>query len=396
MSSISIINEKCIGCKKCISACPFGAIKVENKKAVILDNCTLCGACVESCKFAAIDLQIDDMEHASTEGYEGVWVFAEEHEGRLRGVALELLGQAQNLAKDLDTKVTAVLLAADAGNMANELIAYGADEVLLAEDKNLKHFNDQTYTSIITELVKQYKPDIFLLGATARGRSLAPRIAAHLETGLTADCTCLEIDKDSKLLWQTRPAFGGNLMATIYCPYNRPQMSTVRPRVFKPLEPDFNRKGGIIKVPVLADMISAQVRFLKKFESQDEDINIADQEVIIGVGKGIGSVQNLKAAEKLASLLGGAVGASRALVDTGMIAYSRQIGQTGKTVNPKLYIACGISGAIQHVSGMSSADRVIAINNDPDAPIFSIAHYGIVGDCSEVIPELIRQLENKE
>lgn len=394
MSSIKILKDKCVGCKLCVNSCPFGAIKIEDKKAVIQDNCTLCGSCVSTCKFNAIDLVKDEVKGVDTSEYKGIWVFAEQKDGVLESVSLELLGQATRLAKDLDTDVSAVLLGSSLENTAKELIAYGADNVYCIADPSLSRYNDESYANIICDLIKKYKPDIVLLGATAYGRSLAPRISSRLNTGLTADCTILEIDKEKKILLQTRPAFGGNLMATIVCPNHRPQMSTVRPKVMKAIEPDYNRKGNLIN-PEVTIPASTKVKVLDVCTFPKEDLNLEDAEIIVAAGRGIGDSKNMELVEELAKVLNGTVGASRAAVDEGYIEYAHQIGQTGKTVSPKLYIACGISGAIQHLAGISSSEIIVAINKDPDAPIFKVAHYGIVGDIEKVLPNLIEKFKNK-
>ena len=396
MASIKILEQKCIGCKKCISGCPFGAIAVEGegkaRKAVILDNCTLCGACVDYCKFAAIELTKDQIEHDDISKYQGVWVYCEQYRGELRNVGLELLSQARRIADLLGTDVTAVVVGGAIADQTAALIAYGADKVIYVEDERLAELNDLLYTDVLTMLVKKHLPSIILLGATGFGRSLAPRVAARLKTGLTADCTKLDADIEKGLLLQTRPAFGGNLMATIITPNHRPQMATVRPRVFSPLTPDFDRHGQAIRevVPSLNDK-AAQI--LEMIESSC-GVNIGEADILISVGKGIGNVKNIELAQELAELLGGAVAVSRPLVDCGWMPYLHQVGQTGKTVAPRLYIACGISGAIQHLAGIA-ADKVVAINTDPDAPIFKRADYGIVGDCVEFLEALIAEVKAK-
>jgi electron transfer flavoprotein alpha subunit len=395
MASINILIEKCIGCKLCVGACPFSAIKVEDKKAIILDNCTLCGACVSSCKFKAIDFQKDEVVGTyDIASYKGVWVFGEQKNGVPAGVALELLGEGRKLADKLETSLSVVLLGHDVSETANTLIAYGADTVYMVDHPSLINFNDEPYSDIFVQLINKYKPEIILLGASTYGRSLAPRVSSRINTGLTADCTSLEIDPEKKILLQTRPAFGGNLMATIICPNHRPQMSTVRPKVMKPIEPDTARKGEIIKPDVLIpDDVKSNVKDI--VSNVCEMVNLTEADIIVSGGRGLGDPKNFSVIEDLARVLGGAVGASRAAVDAGWIEYSHQVGQTGKTVGPKVYFACGISGAVQHLAGMSSSDTIIAINKNPDAPIFKIATFGIVGDVLEVVPALVSEFKKR-
>lgn len=388
---ISIILDKCIGCGICIRNCPFNAIKVENRKAVILDNCTSCGACVSSCKPGAIDFQKDEAEDPEDfSNYSGVWVFAEQKDNSVLQVVLELLGGGRKLADTLSVPLSAVLLGSKIEDQANTLFAYGADRVYLVEDESLENYNDESYADIFTQLVNKYKPEIVLVGATAYGRSLAPRVASRLNTGLTADCTELGIDPETKNLLQTRPAFGGNLMATIICPDRRPQMATVRPKVMKPMEPDYSRKGEIIRPDVLIPD-NLLIKVIERVHTVYEKVSLTEADTIVSGGRGLGDAKNFELVRELAEVLGGAVGASRATVDAGWIDYSHQIGQTGRTVGPRVYFACGISGAVQHLAGMSSSDIIIAINKDADAPIFKIATFGIVGDVLEVLPELIKE-----
>ena len=388
---ISIILDKCIGCGICIRNCPFNAIKVENRKAVILDNCTSCGACVSSCKPGAIDFQKDEAEDPEDfSNYSGVWVFAEQKDNSVLQVVLELLGGGRKLADTLSVPLSAVLLGSKIEDQANTLFAYGADRVYLVEDESLENYNDESYADIFTQLVNKYKPEIVLVGATAYGRSLAPRVASRLNTGLTADCTELGIDPETKNLLQTRPAFGGNLMATIICPDRRPQMATVRPKVMKPMEPDYSRKGEIIR-PVVLIPDNLLIKVIERVHTVYEKVSLTEADIIVSGGRGLGDAKNFELVRELAEVLGGAVGASRATVDAGWIDYSHQIGQTGRTVGPRVYFACGISGAVQHLAGMSSSDIIIAINKDADAPIFKIATFGIVGDVLEVLPELIKE-----
>jgi electron transfer flavoprotein alpha subunit len=394
---IKIIEEKCTGCKLCIKACPFAAIQVLDKKAVIdLDKCNLCGACIEACKFDAIVLtKINPSEidfPTKIEDYKDVWVFCEQKNGIVQSVAYELLGKGRELADVLGTDLCGVLLGEQMKAEAQKIIHRGANKVYLVDSPKLKHYQDEPYSEVLAKLIKEYKPEIVLCGATSIGRSLISRVAVSIHAGLTADCTGLDIDRENRLLLQTRPAFGGNIMATIICPNYRPQMSTVRHKVMKEAEINNHYKGRIIEKTYDESIYFSRTKLLDIVEEIEETINLTEADIIVSGGRGLGKAENFKLVEDLAKVLGGAVGASRAAVDSGWKSYSHQVGQTGKTVCPKIYIACGISGQIQHLVGMQSSDIIVAINKDPHAPIFNVATYGIVGDLFEILPELIRQL----
>ena len=393
--SIRIIEEKCNGCKLCVRACPFGAISVVKKLAHIdIAKCNFCGACVDACKkFGAIELIRKDVQTVDKSKYREVWVFAEQKSGRIANVVFELLGKARQLADKLAEPLCAMLLGNQVGKLARELICSGADKVYLAESGQLDVFIEDTFTEVVTGLIKEHKPNIVLFGATSIGRSLAPRVASRLETGLTADCTGLEIDPATKDLLQTRPAFGGNLMATIICPNHRPQMASVRPKVFKGVQRDELRMGRIIKYDYKHHTLTQRAQLLAVVKETAKTAGIAEAEIIVAGGLGLGDAENFKIIEDLAQVLEGAVGASRGAVDAGWFSYAHQVGQTGKTVCPKLYIACGISGAIQHLVGMWSSEIIVAINKDPKSPIFNVADFGIVGDVLEVVPVLTREIE---
>jgi len=394
MSDIEIIQDKCVGCGACLSSCPYGAISLKDNLAVIDDDkCTLCGACVSSCGFDAIMLRKDQAEKADISGYRGVWVFAEQKAGAVQSIAYELLGEGRKLADTLGVELSAVILGKDIEQACRDLVSRGADNIYAVSHPSLENFCDEPYAAILADLINQHKPEIVLCGASTIGRALIPRVAIKVHTGLTADCTALAIDEEKRILLQTRPAFGGNIMATIICPNHRPQMATVRHKVMKEAVPDSSRKGQVINVPYDQKMPASRTSVLKVVEEITSMVKLTEADIIVSGGRGIKGPENFKLIEDLAKALGGAVGASRAAVDSGWIPYSHQVGQTGKTVAPKLYVACGISGAIQHLVGMQSSDCIIAVNKDPDAPIFKVANFGIVGDVFEVVPALTKKLQ---
>jgi electron transfer flavoprotein alpha subunit len=367
---------------------------MEGKKAVIKEGCTFCGACVTVCPVEAIELKIEKKAGMKIDEYRGVWVFAEQREGHVQEVAFELLGKGKELAEKLNEKVTAVLIGEEIiAAQAEELIYQGADCVLLITAAQLKDYLTAPYATILSDMIGRHKPEIVLIGATTVGRDLASRIAARLKTGLTADCTGLDVEVAERKLLQTRPAFGGNIMATICSANHRPQMATVRPKVMKKLKRDARRRGEVIKEEYKLRADDLKVKLLDIIKDNTVKVNLTEAEIIVSGGRGLGDAKNFALIEEFAKLLGGAVGASRATVDAGWISSHHQVGQTGKTVCPKIYIACGISGAIQHLAGMSSSDTIIAINKDPDAPIFKVCNYGLVGDLFEVIPKLMHKLK---
>lgn len=394
--SIEVIKDKCKGCTLCLKVCGYDAIKMVDKIAVIdLDKCVLCGACVDACKFEAIIITKKEKDKSILKEYSGVWVYAEKIDGCINSVVYELLGKGRFLADKLGVSLSAVLIGNNINNLSDSLIHYGADKVYMVEDVKLENYQDELYAEVLYRLSLKHKPEIILAGATTIGRALAPRTAIKLKTGLTADCTELDIDMEEKNLLQTRPAFGGNIMATILCPNHRPQMATVRPKVMKKLEKDETGKGEIIKEKIDLSDIKSNTEIIEVVKEIIETVNITEADIIVSGGRGVGCAENFTLLEELAKELNGAVGASRAAVDSGWLAYSHQVGQTGKTVQPKIYIACGISGAVQHLVGMKSSDLIIAINKDPDAPIFKFATYGIVGDLFKVIPAIIREIKKR-
>ena len=389
---IRIIIEKCTGCKLCEKVCPYDAIHMIDKKAVVDEKCTLCGACLEACKFDAIVIERRTFRGQDIAAYSGICVYAENRFGKLSSVVPEIIGAARELKKDLPRPISAILLGHDVGEMAKEIISHGVDEVWLVDNEKIGDFDEEIHAELVAEILLEKRPEIFLGGGTILGRSLLPRVAAKLLTGLTADCTELGIDKETNRLVQTRPAFGGNIMATILCQSHRPQMATVRHKVMKPAEIIDGYEGKIVEMNHIP-IPTPEVEVLDFVKEEGEEVNLADADIIVSGGRGLQDPKNFSLIRDLAHVLEGAVGSSRAAVDAGWIPYSHQVGQTGKTVNPVIYFACGISGAIQHLAGMKSSDVIVAINKDPTAPILDVAHFGIVGDLFQVIPEIVKQLK---
>ncbi len=395
---IVVVKNKCVGCRLCIKACPFGAITMQDKLAVIeLTKCTLCGACVEVCKFAAIEMRQPAVASAATgvdlSAYRDVWIFAEQKDGHIQSITYELLGEGRKLADQLGMKLCAVLLGHQVTEQTAALIQRGADRVYLVDAPELVYFQDEPYAAVLIDLVRKHKPAIMLCGATTVGRSLVSRVAVTVKAGLTADCTGLAIDPETKNLLQTRPAFGGNIMATIITPNHRPQMATVRHKVMKEAVVDATRQGETLIEKVAAEVLKSRAQRVKFVPETETTTNIAEANMIVSGGRGLQAPENFAMIRELAEVLGAGVGSSRAAVDAGWIPYSHQVGQTGKTVCPKIYIACGISGQIQHLAGMSSSDIIVAINKDPEAPIFRMATYGLVGDLFKLVPLLTREFK---
>ncbi len=408
---ILIDRAKCVGCGKCVKGCGFGALKLveapgANKLGklaeVDLSACKACFACVQACPFKAIsEVKQEVYGTADIESYKNIWVFAEQNNGVIAEVAFELLSHGLELKAQRGdgAKLAAVLLGHDlSGELERSLIAAGADIVYKVDDPALETYEANVYVDAVAQLVEKHRPEVILAGATAVGRAFFARVAVKVRTGLTADCTRLKVEstknKDTgamqMLLHQTRPAFGGNIMATIMTPNHRPQMATVRPKVFKKAPPDPSRKGEVLAEAL--KLIAPQTKLVKTMKDPD-GIDIAAHEILVAGGRGLKKEENFKLLFRLAELLGGEVACSRVVVDAGWAPVSRQVGQTGKTVAPKLYLCFGISGAIQHLEGIHGADTIIAVNSDPNAPIFGIADLGIVGDLFEVLPALIKALE---
>lgn len=391
--SITVDASKCTGCSLCVKSCGSAAIEVKGKLATItLEACTMCGACVSTCKFNAISIDVDKQPVEDLDKYKNVWVFGEQRDGKVAEVVFELINIGRKLADDRKSDLAVVILGNNIKDAAEELASYPVDKVYVYEAPELEAYDAERYCRVLTDVVRQYKPEIVLAGATTTGRSFMSGVAINLYTGLTADCTGLEIGENG-LLHQTRPAYGGNIMATILCPYTRPQMSTVRHKVF-PISPKrCDGKAEIVNINPNASLFKSRSKILDFIEDVGEKVNIVDADIIISGGRGLGCPENFAVVRELADEIGAAVGASRAAVDAGWIPYAHQVGQTGKTVCPKIYIACGISGAVQHLAGMSSSDTIIAINKDPNAPIFGVANYGFVGDALEILPLVTKKIK---
>ncbi|SKA07739.1 electron transfer flavoprotein subunit alpha [Selenihalanaerobacter shriftii] len=406
---VEIFEDKCIECGLCVQACPADALDLEGGPVQVdADKCAANGECVEVCPTEALALDteedVDDKTKETKEKeelppelqqYKGVWVFIEQVQNEVAPVSWELLGEGKKIANDLDIELSGIVLGFDAHDIAHEAISYGAEKVYLIDDPVVKNYRTRPYTEALVKLVNKYKPEIILLGATTLGRDLAGAVATELETGLTADCTILEVDHATRHLQQTRPAFGGNIMATILCKKHRPQMATVRPRVMEMPKQDRSKSGEVIEEEVHFDENNIKTEVLKIIEETKKAIYLDKADIIVAGGRGVGDKEGFELIKELADVLGGTVGASRAAVDAGWIPVEHQVGQTGTTVRPKLYIAAGISGAIQHLVGMERSDTIVAINNDSDASIFDVATYGIKGDLFEVLPPLIEEFKKE-
>jgi electron transfer flavoprotein alpha subunit/NAD-dependent dihydropyrimidine dehydrogenase PreA subunit len=401
---VVVHEEKCKGCKLCVAACPYAAINIQEKKAVLNSGCTNCGACIDSCEFGAIAFEgFPERIRMDVAPFKGIYVFIEQDNETASKVSLELLGKARGLAKEFsrlgkDQLVTTILIGYKLGSLVDELIHYGADHVIIVKDEPFRTYRTDIYTKAIVQIAREKKPEILLFGATPQGRDLAPRVANRLRTGLTADCTALEICKEEGILLQTRPAFGGNVMASIVCPDNRPQMATVRPGVMKKYPRDPERTGTKEVMAIDLDEKDFITRVLDIIASTKKHSKLEDAKIIIAGGHGVNNPEGFKILEALAAELGAEVGASRAAVDAGWIDQEHQIGQTGKTVQPDLYIACGISGSLQHLAGMSRSKYIISINTDRKAPIVFASDVTFIGDLFRVVPMLtgkIREYKEK-
>ena len=393
--AVRIIIEKCTGCGACVSVCPFGALELVDGVAVVNEACTLCGMCVETCAFEAIEMP--ERESASEDdlaAYRGVWVFVQPDGGEVHHVSLELIGEGRRLADELGVGLSCMVFGESVESLVSELSNYDIDRIYTLTNSVLAQYTTAPWVAAAASVIREHKPEIVLIGATSTGRDFAGGLATELGVGLTADCTALAIEPGTRHLLQTRPAFGGNIMATIKSGNHRPQMATVRPKVFAmPLRGE----KRVIETVASTNGISADLAVTKILEwiPVTDGVNLADANVIVSGGRGMGDPSNFSMLAELAELLDGAVGASRAVVDSGWIDYSHQVGQTGRTVRPNIYFAFGISGAVQHLAGMKTSDVIIAVNKDPDAPIFDVATYGFVGDALEILPKMIGELKKR-
>lgn len=396
------VSKKCIGCGKCVPVCPFAAIQMVDRMAVMNEACTLCGACVQVCPVKAITINREEASaRRDLSAYKGVWVYVElmdvpgkGHGKKIRPVTLELLSAGRKLADELGQELCAVLIAEKNEGWEKELGEYGADKVYLAENPEFFEYNTDVFSTAVIGIINRHKPAVMLYPASIQGRDLAPRVAASIYVGLTADCTALAI-RDG-LLVQSRPAFGGNIMADILSPNSRPQMATVRPNVMKIDEPRPGRTAIVVHEEIKIDKGLRRVKVLERKLSHDKaGAKIEEARVIVSGGRGLKTKEKFRMLEDLSALLGGVVGASRAAVDMGFKEKTHQVGQSGTTVSPKLYLACGISGAVQHIVGMKASDIIVAVNKDPNAPIFNVAKHGVVGDVHEIVPKLIETLKKK-
>ena len=389
MSSLQINQDKCNLCGSCVDTCPFGALSIVDGKIEVASSCKMCKLCIKNCPQKAITLE-EKKETVDKSAWQGIMVFAEYVDHQVHPVTIELIGKAKELTAKVPMPVYVLLIGHEVGEAAEKLLKYGVDKVFVYDNKELEHYRVDTYTAVFESLINEVKPSICLVGGTSIGRSLAPRVACRFRTGLTADCTTLDIKENTDLI-QIRPAFGGNIMAQIVTPYTRPQFATVRYKVMnraKKVEPN----GEIVHKTVTDNMVTSSIKVLKAIKKQQVP-SITEADVLVVAGQGVKSKDDLGMVEKLADLLGGQVAATRPLIENGWCDYTRQIGLSGRTVKPRLIITCGVAGAIQFTACMNQADCIVAINTDKDAPIFEIAHYGVVGDLYTVIPQLIEKIE---
>jgi len=390
------ISQNCVGCGKCVAACPFGALSLVNRKATASNACTMCGACVSGCPVKALSLPATTAAKKDLSAYKGIWVFIEiGDDGKtqsVRPVGFELLSKGREIANQLGEELGAVIIGNNIPRYYAELSQYGTDKIYAVNGAGYQHYNTLAYANALITLIKKYNPSVVLFPSTYVGRDLSPRISSELFVGLTADCTGLSV-KEGNLI-QTRPAFGGNIMADIKCPDYRPQMATVRPNVFKKVVTTPNRMATVIEETIAIPVEAGKVRIIQtEMDPVSSQQKLDEAEVVIAGGRGMKDAEGFAMLDDLADRLGGAVGASRAAIDMGFKPKEKQIGQSGVTVSSKLYVACGISGAVQHVVGMEHSEVIIGINKDANAPIFNVCKYGLVGDVKQILPRILELLK---
>lgn len=390
MGSLLIDNNLCNLCGSCVSQCPFDAIQINSGKVIINDSCKLCKLCIKKCPQGAISLP-EQKSGIDKNAWNGIAVYVEHLDGEIHPVTLEMIGKAREMAGVINHPVYALLMGADVSKQAEQLLEYGVDQVLVYQEEALRYFRVDLFANVFEDFIKEFKPSIVLIGATSVGRSLAPRVAARFRTGLTADCTRLEVRPNTDLV-QIRPAFGGNIMAQIVTTRTRPQFATVRYKVME--KADCLRKPGckVIQCEIKPEKLRSGIEVLNTLP-REKQISISDAEVLIVAGRGLRSIDDLKMMDELAGLLKGQLACTRPLIEAGWLPYTQQIGLSGRTVKPKLIITCGVSGAIQFTACMSAAEQIFAINRDQNAPIFKVSHYGIVGDIYQIIPALIEKVK---
>lgn len=393
MGRIVINSTKCSLCGKCIEVCSFSAIEKAGNEIDINASCRMCRLCIKKCPENAIAIVDEERARVNKDEWKGIMVFAEHMEGNIHPVTIELIGKARELAGKINHPVYAVFMGNNIGIKSEELIAYGVDRVFLYDYKQLEYFKVDIYANVFEHCINRVKPSIVLVGATSIGRSLAPRLSTRFRTGLTADCTALDVRPNTDLV-QIRPAFGGNIMAQIVTQNSRPQFATVRYKVMDQAQCVKNPQGVIEKCCMDISALSSQIKVLN-VKKKDKEPGISDAEVLVAVGRGIKEKKDMAMIEELAGLLGGQVAVTRGLVEDGWAPYTKQIGLSGRTVKPRLIITCGISGAVQFTAGMNNSEQIFAINKDKNAPIFKISHYGIVGDLYEIIPAIISKIKQE-
>jgi len=387
-----VINQtRCNLCGKCIASCPFSAISQHGDKFEIGAGCKLCKLCLKSCPQQAISPLEEERQAVDKNDWRGILVYGEHYGGNLHPVTVELIGKARELADVIEHPVYVLLIGNHIGGLAEHLLQYPVDKIFTYDAQELQHFRVDVYTKIFADCIRAFKPSIVLVGATSIGRSLAPRVAARFRTGLTADCTTLEIRKNTDLV-QIRPAFGGNIMAQIITPFTRPQFATVRYKVMTPAQPVAAPWGMVVNRTVLPELLKSEI-IVQQVAQREDSPGISEAEVLVVAGRGVREQKDLILLEELVALLNGQLATTRPLVEMGWAHYTQQIGLSGRTVKPKLIITCGVSGAVQFSAGMNTSECIVAINKDPNAPIFAQAHYGVVGDLYEVVPLLIEKIK---